>query len=175
MSDVTGEAIAPFDLVIFGGSGDLAMRKLLPALYHRSRSGELPDDGVIIGLGRRDFSNEQYRENARAACERHVQPGDFNTKDWTKFSTRLSYQALDATRVEDYTALAGLLGNAARTRVFYLATAPSLFTTVCKYVAQADLVTPASRVVLEKPIGRRRLGTKSGGPCVTFAERPEAI
>ena len=153
-ADSAPETISPFDLVIFGGSGDLAMRKLLPALYHRHRSGELPESGRVIGLGRRQFTDDEYRASALEGCKRFVAEGEFTDEDWTRFAKRLCYRSVDATASDDYAKLAATLTDTARTRVFYLATSPNLFTVVCEHLAQHALVTPASRVVLEKPIGR---------------------
>ncbi len=143
-----------FDLVLFGGTGDLAWRKLLPALFQSFRHGTLPDDGRIIGIGRDDLSDARYRELIRdrfAAVEGSKRPAP---QEFERFAELLQYQRMDLTRTSDYALLAARLHERqADTLVMYLATAPSLFTQVCEQVAVAGLNTPETRLVLEKPLG----------------------
>jgi glucose-6-phosphate 1-dehydrogenase len=149
------QVIQPFDLVIFGGSGDLARRMLLPALYYRHRAGQLPQAGRIIGLGRRDMSCEQYRGMARESCERHVERADFSASVWESFAQRLDYLSLDASQANDYALLSErLTAYPDRVRVFYLATTPELFSAIGENLAAADLIQGEARVVIEKPLGR---------------------
>ena len=63
-------AVEPFDLIVFGGAGDLAYRKLLPALYHRHRDGQIPKEARIIGVSRRGMSDDEYREATAKALKR---------------------------------------------------------------------------------------------------------
>jgi len=149
MSDV-----GPFDAVIFGGRGDLAMRKLLPALYHRHSSRELPVEGRIIAVARRDMTTEQYRSWADEQCRQFISAQEFEPPQWEHFVQRLHYVPVDATDIAGYAALAQVLNeHPERIRMFYLATAPSLFAVSCQGLAKAGLVTPQARVVLEKPLG----------------------
>lgn len=144
----------PFDLVIFGGNGDLAMRKLLPALYHRHRAGSLSDDGRILAVSRSEMDRAAYLNLAREALVAHL-GNHFNERDWEKFAQRLDFHRVDANAPGHYSGLAMVLGeNTGRVRVFYLSTSPDLFTNICRNLGQAGLVTPESRVVLEKPLGR---------------------
>ncbi len=147
-----------FDLVLFGGSGDLAMRKLLPALYYRHRdSANDPQRSRwrIIGVGREMQSRDAYLANVEAQARKFVAAGDFDEAAWSEFAACLDYVALDAREAGDYQRLASLLADApAKVRVFYLATAPVLFASICESLGVAGLVTPDSRVVLEKPLGR---------------------
>jgi glucose-6-phosphate 1-dehydrogenase len=144
-----------FDFILFGGNGDLAMRKLLPALYYRHRDSGDCSGWRIIGTGRQALSREEYLNLALEHCRKYVAPKDFSDEAWAAFAQRLDYIRLDATREQDYQALAEKLKDAgARIRVFYLATAPSLFAGICAGLGRAGLVTPESRVVLEKPLGR---------------------
>jgi glucose-6-phosphate 1-dehydrogenase len=149
------QKVSPFDLVLFGGSGDLAMRKLLPALYYRHRDGDFPAHGRIIGLGRHSLSRDEYVAAVRESCAKYVSPEHFTPEVFNSFAARLDYRRLDANAEADFTTLAEYLQNTpAEVRVFYLATAPDLFTLICGYLAKVGLNTPNSRVVLEKPLGR---------------------
>ena len=148
------DAIEPFDAVIFGGRGDLAMRKLLPALYYRHESRQLPDQGRIIGVGRSPLSDGEYRAWAEHSCRAFIAPDGYHASAWEGFAKRLFYLPVDATSPDGYAALATLLGQfPERVRMFYLATAPDLFTRICQGLDDAGLVTSTSRVVLEKPLG----------------------
>ncbi|MBD5802976.1 Glucose-6-phosphate 1-dehydrogenase [Azoarcus sp. Aa7] len=147
-----------FDLILFGGSGDLAMRKLLPALYYRHRDSVAGGDTArwrIVGVGREDLTREAYVAKVEAAARKFVTARDFDDAAWAAFATTLDYVQLDAREAGDFERLgAALADNPARVRVFYLATAPSLFASICENLGAAGLVTPDSRVVLEKPLGR---------------------
>jgi glucose-6-phosphate 1-dehydrogenase len=143
-----------FDLVLFGGTGDLAWRKLMPALFQAFRHGTLPPGGRIIGVGRDDLSNDQYRDQIRARFD-HVDLAKRPSVDeFTRFADLLEFVRMDLSRPDDYARLAeSLAQRQADTVVMYVATAPSLFTTVCEQLASAGLNTPQTRVVLEKPLG----------------------
>lgn len=148
-------AVQPFDLVVFGASGDLSRRKLLPALYHRDYEGQIPDEARIIGVSRRDSSDAEFRDVARAAVVEHVAASDIDETVLEGFLARLSYLPVDATSDAGWSALADrLAGHEDRTRVFYLATTPDLFGDISKRIKAHGLVTPEVRVVLEKPIGK---------------------
>ncbi|MCP1674889.1 glucose-6-phosphate 1-dehydrogenase [Natronocella acetinitrilica] len=163
----------PFDIVIFGGNGDLALRKLLPALYHRHRDGALSDDGGIIGAARRGLSREDYIAEVREACVRHVGI-HFQESVWESFAKRLDYVKLDATKLADYQGLADRLkAQPQRTRIYYLSTGPELFSGICHNLASSGLVCPECRVVLEKPLGRDLASADAINESVAevFAER----
>ncbi|MDQ2695829.1 MAG: glucose-6-phosphate dehydrogenase [Pseudomonadota bacterium] len=147
-------ASAPFAIVVFGGSGDLALRKLLPALYHRHRDGQLPAEGRIIGAARSPMDRADYLAFVEAGLRRRLADA-FDPNAWECFARRLDYVPLEMTEAADYRRLAeALRGTESHVRVFYLATLPDLYAAICEHLARAGLVTPAARVVLEKPIGR---------------------
>ncbi len=146
--------VEPFDLVVFGGTGDLALRKLLPALYYRDCDRQLPPEGRVIGVSRSALDRSEYVAKAEAACREYVPSADFDAETWDRFAARLSHLQLDAMAGDGWDGLAAALdGGADRARVFYLATAPALFGPTCTRLKQANVVTPQARVVLEKPIG----------------------
>jgi glucose-6-phosphate 1-dehydrogenase len=143
-----------FDLVIFGGTGDLAMRKLLPALYHRERDGQIMGDSRIIAASRGGMSRDDYLVLAKRALRDNLGSGDFDTAGWEKLRDRIHYVQSDAFDHDNWGALVSMLAGAEdRIRVAYLATAPSLFGPVAQGLKKNGLVTPNSRIVLEKPLG----------------------
>ncbi len=143
-----------FDLVLFGGTGDLAWRKLMPALFQAFRHGTLPAAGRIIGVGREALSDAQYRARIQARFEQVDLAKRPSPEEFTRFAALLEFVQMDLSRPEDYTRLsAALARRQADTVVMYVATAPTLFSTVCEQLAAAGLNTPETRVVLEKPLG----------------------
>jgi glucose-6-phosphate 1-dehydrogenase len=143
-----------FDLVLFGGTGDLVWRKLMPALFQAFRHGTLPPGGRIIGVGRDDLSNEQYRDQIRARFDHVDLAKRPSVEEFTRFADLLEFVRMDLSKPDDYARLAeSLAQRQADTVVMYVATAPNLFTTVCEQLAAAGLNTPQTRVVLEKPLG----------------------
>ena len=143
-----------FDLVLFGGTGDLAWRKIMPALFQAFRHGSLPADGRIVGVGRDDLSDDQYRTLIKGRFD-HVELAKRpSEEEFARFAALLGYLRMDLSNPADYPALAGRLRQrSADVVVMYLATAPGLFTTVCEQIAAAGLNGPQTRVVLEKPLG----------------------
>ena len=147
--------VNPFDLLLFGGTGDLAMRKLLPALYFRHRGGDLPPHGRILGLARESLSRAEFIAKVEASFASFVPAADFDREAFLSFAERLDYAKVEAHTPQDFTAVAQKLERSpAEVRVFFLSTAPDFFAPICKNLAAAGLVTPQSRVVLEKPLGR---------------------
>jgi glucose-6-phosphate 1-dehydrogenase len=143
-----------FDLVLFGGTGDLAWRKLIPALFQAWRHGKLPAGGRIIAVARDDRSDDDYRAYIR---ERFVEvdsakrPSD---EAYHGFARLLHYRRMDLARGDDYAGLrAQIEARAADSVVFFLATGPHLFAPICTQLAAAGLNQPHMRVVLEKPLG----------------------
>lgn len=150
--------LTDFDLVLFGGSGDLAMRKLLPALYNRDRANDLPATARIICVGRHEWSREEFLREIEQNAKRHIASKLPDPDTWDAFCARIDYVSLNATDAGTYQSLAKAMrqdtADMAVTRVFYLATPPSLFAKICHNLKQCGLATPDSRVVLEKPLGR---------------------
>ena len=143
-----------FDLVIFGGTGDLAMRKLLPALYHRERDGQITGDSRIIAASRSDLGRDEYLGLVEEALRENLGSGDFEDAGWASLRDRIHYVQSDAYDHDNWGALAELLAGAEdRIRVAYLATAPNLFGTIAQGLKKNGLVTANSRIVLEKPLG----------------------
>ena len=143
-----------FDLVFFGGTGDLVWRKLMPALFQAYRHGSLPEGGRIIGVGRDELSDEQYRQQIQTRFEQVEGEKRPNSEEFARFASLLCYVRMDLSKPEAYVALTQRLAERETdTVVMYLSTAPSLFTTVCEQLAASGLNTPKTRIVLEKPLG----------------------
>ena len=147
--------VETFDLVIFGGTGDLAMRKLLPALYHRDRDDQITPDSRIIAASRGALSRDEYLALVEEALRQNLADGEFDDATWGTFASRIHYAQADAFEHDQWAQLVDLVnGVGARVRVAYLATAPSLFGPIAKGLRHNDLIDHSSRIVLEKPLGR---------------------
>jgi glucose-6-phosphate 1-dehydrogenase len=143
-----------FDLVLFGGTGDLAWRKLIPALFQAWRHGKLPAGGRIIAVARDLRSDDDYRAYIR---ERFVEVDSAkrpNDEAYHGFAQLLHYRRMDLARADDYDGLRTQIeARGADSVVFFLATGPHLFAPICTQLAAAGLNQPHMRVVLEKPLG----------------------
>jgi len=143
-----------FDLVFFGGTGDLTWRKLMPALFQAWRHGKLPPQGRILAVARDERTHAQYRHFIRekfTAVEEAKQP---SAEEFDRFAQLLHYRRMDLSQPEHYAGLKAWLDErAADTVVLFLATSPHLFTQICSQLGQAGINGPQVRVVLEKPLG----------------------
>jgi glucose-6-phosphate 1-dehydrogenase len=143
-----------FDLVFFGGTGDLTWRKLMPALFQAFRHGKLPPDGRILAVARDDHSDEQYRAWLKARFREVDSNKRPNDEEFARFAELLHYRRMDLSQPDHYERLKKWLeGRNADTIVLYLATSPYLFTQICAQLGATGLNTPRIRVVLEKPLG----------------------
>lgn len=141
--------VEPFDLVIFGGTGDLAQRKILPGLFRRFVDGQVQTDSRIIGAARSAMGADDYRQMAREALE--SEPGD--SKLLAAFLERLDYVQIDATGSGGWDRLAGLMRPDV-TKAFYFSVAPSLFGALAERLHSHKIAGPDARIVVEKPFGR---------------------
>lgn len=143
-----------FDLVLFGGTGDLAWRKLMPALFQAFRHGSLPEGGRILGVARDDLDDARYRSFIRSRFDEVDLAKRPSAEEFERFAQMLAFVRMDLSQPADYARIAQRLAERqADTVVMYLATAPSLFTGVCEQLAAAGLNTARTRLVLEKPLG----------------------
>lgn len=145
--------VDPFDLVIFGGTGDLARRKILPALFRRFCSGQMEDESRIIGAARSDHDQAEYRQMVADAI------AEFNTSTTCEAGTieafveRIDYVHVDAKGEEGWDKLAGMM-HPNRVRAFYFSVAPSLFGDLAERLHRHGMADGESRIVVEKPFGR---------------------
>jgi glucose-6-phosphate 1-dehydrogenase len=152
LSSTTPSQQMPLDMIIFGGTGDLSARKLLPALYMAHLHGNLPPSTRIIALGRHHYGREGYIDFVQQQSRPFIDTKNYEPQAWQSFLQLLDYVCVDATDAGSYAELARTSRSGVE-RLFYLATAPTLFATICDNLAKHGLVDSASRVVLEKPLG----------------------
>lgn len=153
---------APCALVIFGGSGDLTRRKLIPALFHLSRGGWLSEGFRVLGVDRESFTADEYRAQINRGVRESADMGAFDEETWRAFLLRLDYLPGEIQNGDAYQRIAARLdawsleqGHA--NRLFYFATPPSLAPALVKGLGGAGLEreeTGWSRIVVEKPFGR---------------------
>ncbi|MFO1151614.1 MAG: glucose-6-phosphate dehydrogenase [Alsobacter sp.] len=164
--------VDPFDMVVFGATGDLSARKLLPALYERDQAGQVPDEARVICVSRRATTNADYVAWVRDALAQHVE--DLEPRAADRFLSRVVHVTLDATGEAGWSALSDVLGeHPERIRAFYLAVGPDLFGPICDQIGRHGLVTPKARVVVEKPLGKNGEGARAINEAVgrVFEER----
>jgi len=168
LADHTGNlrVIEPCIVVIFGATGDLTARKLIPALYNLAREGQLPSHFVCVGFARKPKSHEEFRQDMKEAVSKFSRVKPLDEKIWSQFSQQLFYHSSNFDDAKGYLSLKknledldkqyGTRGN----RVFYLSTQPSFFPTIIEQLGQNGLVYDAvhetkkwSRVIIEKPFG----------------------
>ncbi|MFT5658981.1 MAG: glucose-6-phosphate 1-dehydrogenase [Gammaproteobacteria bacterium] len=158
MSDDTSnksDSVPDFDFILFGGTGDLAMRKLLPSMYYHHCDGLLPAQGRIIAVARTVLTRKAYIAKAAVAAREHVAADCFSDKKWQQFADRIHYVSIDVGNPLAYQPLAELLSKTKECcRVFYLSTGPQLFAPICLNLAKNKLITKQSRLAVEKPLGR---------------------
>ncbi|MEM1433082.1 MAG: glucose-6-phosphate dehydrogenase [Pseudomonadota bacterium] len=146
--------VDPFDLVIFGGSGDLSLRKLLPSLFHRDQDGQFSDNSRIIAVGRSAMDRAAYLEQVATALKNDLDGEALDQEAWGRFAARLAYLDLDALDHLTWAPLKDCLqGHEQKIRAIYMATPPTLFGPVAQGFKAAGLMTENMRLVLEKPVG----------------------
>ncbi len=170
-------------VVVFGASGDLTARKLMPALYNLARERLLPGGFSVVGFSRRDWSDEQFRSAMKEAVAKFSRE-PLQEDIWATFARELHYVSADFSDAGGYTRLAERLAKqdhshgASGNRLFYLATPPPVYATIAARLGEAGLVGGSAeggwtRLVVEKPFGRdlasaRQLNQDLG---VVFRER----
>jgi len=147
-------------IVIFGASGDLTARKLIPALYHNHCKGRLPENTHIIGFSRTPFSDESFREKMREAIRR-FSPTEYDDATCAAFAQMIHYQPGDMNKPNDFVALeklihafSGVRGN----RLYYLSTAPQFYPLAISMLGNQGMAreteqTGYRRIIIEKPFG----------------------
>jgi glucose-6-phosphate 1-dehydrogenase len=146
--------VASCDFVVFGGTGDLALRKLLPSLYCRDKDRQLTADTRIILASRAEADTPAIIDRIQSELREQLAPEALDAETWARFAERLAHVSLDATGLRGWSDLKSLLAaRAGVIRVFYMATAPDLFGPISRGLDRNGLITPLSRIVLEKPLG----------------------
>lgn len=142
-----------FDLVIFGGTGDLARRKILPALFKRFCSGQVPEGSQIIGAARSDLSTQAYREMVAAALQEFGGELALDAEKVAAFCALVEYVSVDARGTGGWSDLSARLSDDC-VRAFYFSVGPGVYSDLARGLEQHGLVGPDTRIVVEKPFGR---------------------
>jgi glucose-6-phosphate 1-dehydrogenase len=142
-----------FDLVIFGGTGDLARRKILPGLFRRFLAGQMTDDSRVIGAARAPLDAEAYRDMIRSGIEEFGGPEARDSEALAAFLARLDYVSVDATVEDGWPRLADMMRDGV-VRAFYFSVAPGLFGPLAERLRHHNIADSQSRLVVEKPFGR---------------------
>lgn len=151
----------PLIMVIFGASGDLTQRKLVPAIYQLKQERRLPPEMTIVGVARRDWSHDYFRAQMKEGIEQ-FSDGIGSEEIWQDFAKGLFYCSGDMDKPESYQKLNTLLGEldtlrgTRGNRVFYLAVSPNFFSEAIKQLGAAGMLEDMmkTRLVIEKPFGR---------------------
>lgn len=150
--------VSPFTLCVFGATGDLARRKLYPALWRRLTSGQMPPQSKVFGFARNQMSEDKFRDMILASLkEADQQDGKDDTRTHKKlleeWLATLRYFPVDATSGAGWEELAKLLKNTPQPRLFYLAVAPSLTVDLCHRLQTGNFLKDGARLIIEKPFG----------------------
>ncbi len=145
--------VETFDLVIFGGTGDLARRKILPGLFRRFRAGQMPAQSRIIGAARSELDTAGYRQMIADAVAEFGGDESNDKKSLQDFLDRLDYVTIDAKGEGGWATLAGLVRQDV-VQAFYFSVAPSLFGDLAERLHTHKIANAKSRIVVEKPFGR---------------------
>ncbi len=140
-----------FDLYLFGGTGDLSNRKLIPAMFRQETLGNIDDTSQIIGIGSRDLSAEEYISMVNESLNKYYIDFEQQKDAWLKFAKRLQYIKLDINSNEDWKNINNVSDSVAV--VYYLATPPNLYKKISSALNDNNLIKDNCRIVVEKPIG----------------------
>ena len=140
------------NIVIFGGTGDLATRKLLPALFRHHKSSRLPSEVNIIGIGSRSVSNNEYLKLVREKLCEHLKQSEFTSNQIDLFLESFSYSKIDFNISKDFETLNNHNLSECKS-LFYLAVSPSFYTKIAENLNALGLINNDSVIVVEKPIG----------------------
>lgn len=183
----------PCVIIIFGASGDLTARKIIPALFTMAQRGDLPKQTRILGVSRSDMTDDAFRDSLEPWA-RKAEEGEFDASAWKTFAQRITYFAGDATQQSMYPALAGKVCELAKNAgmrenvLVYLSVKPSLYEPIIGRIEQSGMVTEGKRwcslnpesaawqrIVVEKPIGRDLASAQSLNRALGRVFEEEAI
>ncbi|QJF51284.1 glucose-6-phosphate dehydrogenase [Roseobacter ponti] len=146
--------VDPFDLVIFGGTGDLARRKILPGLFRRFCTGQMPSEARVIGAARSEMSSHEYQQMAAEAIREFGGGRECEDGTLDAFLERIRYVAIDARGTGGWEDLQKLMAGTGRIEAYYFSVAPSLFGDLAERLQSYGMADDDARIVVEKPFGR---------------------
>jgi glucose-6-phosphate 1-dehydrogenase len=152
--------VEPFDLVIFGGTGDLARRKILPGLFRRFQAGQMTADSRIIGAARGELSDDDFRKLVAEAIAEFLPKSLQDAAVIADFLTRLHYVAIDAKGDGGWPKLKKIVRSDV-VQAFYFSVAPSLFGDLAERLKSHGIAGDSARIVVEKPFGRDLASAKA--------------
>ena len=144
--------VEPFDLVIFGGTGDLARRKILPALFHRFIAGQFSGGARIVGAARTEYDIAGYRDFVARALREFVDQRGYDETLLAAFLDCLDYVALDASGDRGWPELAAMISGD-RVQAFFFSVGPRLFGDLAERLHRHGMASDRARIVVEKPFG----------------------
>jgi glucose-6-phosphate 1-dehydrogenase len=159
--------------LLFGATGDLARRMIFPSLYNLLSDGLLPDDFLIVASGRSEMDDIAFRKEVDGALRQFLAADHYDEQVAGQFADMIAYQPVDAGNADQFAALAKRIdGRLERGLSVYLSTPPSLFAPTAQGLADAGLITPNTRIAMEKPIGKDLASSKvvNDGIGALFAE-----
>ena len=146
--------VQPFDLVVFGATGDLAKRKIIPALFRRFIAGQIPDVSRILGISRQELSSKEYSVMVVDFIKEFVPANVYDQNDVVKFCKMITFLSVDLKSDKGWKELEKFFdSNSNQIRTFYLSISPSLIDSCSKKLNDYALITANTRVVVEKPLG----------------------
>ncbi|MFZ4404808.1 MAG: glucose-6-phosphate dehydrogenase [Pseudobdellovibrionaceae bacterium] len=151
----SSHSLDPVDIVIFGSNGDLALRKIWPALYQRTKDQQLSDSSRLWAIHRKEVSLSDFLQALEEHLKLHLPSKDWSNEHWILFKKQIFTIAVDLDQNESLLKFKNALEDNARSiRIFYLATPSSVFVDICTHLSKAQLIHNQTRVVLEKPLGK---------------------
>ncbi|TMV08610.1 glucose-6-phosphate dehydrogenase [Ruegeria sediminis] len=144
--------VEPFDLVVFGGTGDLAQRKILPALFRRFCGGQWPEDVLVLGAARKKLDDDGYRALVAGWLKEHAPDRSADCAALDRFLSRVGYVPVEAQGDEGWPELAARLSRD-RVRAFYFSVGPRLFGALAERIEAHGMASDKTRIVVEKPFG----------------------
>lgn len=170
-------------MIIFGATGDLARRKLIPALHQLQYGGHLPEQFQVVAIGRKDLTQEEYRESLLQSMMDYTKVL-VDQDSWEHIARRITYFKMELSVKEDYACLKEFLDHGVTTmghppnRLFYLAVAPEFFTIVVEGLHKEGILEEKgswNRLVLEKPFGKDLQSAKNLNETIQKAFREDQI
>ena len=146
--------VDPFDLVIFGGTGDLARRKILPGLFRRFCAGQMPPEARIIGAARTETDSAGYRDMVAEAIKEFSDDFVFADAQLADFLARIEYTAIDAKGEAGWADLQEIMKGKGRVEAYYFSVSPTLFGDLAERLQHWGMADKDARIVVEKPFGR---------------------
>ena len=161
MVKISSKKASPTIFLIFGGTGDLTKRKIMPALYNLFLANWLPKNFAIIGTASSEMSDETYKIELMNAVNQFSRNGKTKKEDWTKFSSHISYQAADLANSSEFKPFGGLIEkykeewNETPSIIYYCAVAPRFFCIIAENISKSKLENnpDTTRIIVEKPFG----------------------